>query len=448
MDGHQLHGILLLVPVLPGLERNLAQEFLQAQILAELPLEFIGNALELRQVVQALLIPQLPDIAFIAGVSGHLVDDFRDALFVMALLHSADEPHKGSRVAALEFLFLQMPCKGLEEGRLRPGKRHLPKRLNLAALPLPQLLQIPHLRPAEPPAGRVHNPPKGHVVPIGDQLQIGQHVQDLHPLIEADAAEDFIRDVLFHQLFLRHPGQEAGAVEDGEIRIPEALPPVEKPDVFNHSVHFLEIIPGMIMDYRFPVHVPGEQILLQAYLILLDKGVGAAQDLGRGAVILVQDDGTGGFVGLVEVHQEPHVRAPPFIDVLIRIPHNHQVPVFSGQQLHQAHLYGRAVLKFVHHDIVQPVLPFLPDRLFRLQQVQGKGNQVVEIQGIGGFLPLQEFLHDAVVLVSDLRQDLAGLWAAHPGHVARVPLRMADFPEHGFKAGIVQLQFELLIDIA
>ena len=93
-------------------------------------------------------------------------------------------------------------------------------------------------------------------------------------------------------------------------------------------------------------------------------------------------------MGLVKIHQEPHVGAPPLIDILVRIPNDHQVSVFPGQQFHQAHLYGRAVLKFVYHNVVQPVLPFLPDSVLCLQQVQGKGNQVVEVQGIGGLLPL------------------------------------------------------------
>ena len=212
MDGHQFHGVLLLIIFLAGLERNLAQEVLQAQVFTKLPLKFIGNTLELRQVVQTLLIPQLPDIAFVAGALGCPVDDFRNAFPVAAFLHIADELHKGARVAALKFSFLRMPRKSLKES----GGLALALILQ-SRLMFPQLFQVFHLRPAESSARLVHNPPEGCVVPVGDQLQIGQHIQDLHSLVEADAAEDLIRNIFLHQLFFRYPGQKAGTVKDGEI---------------------------------------------------------------------------------------------------------------------------------------------------------------------------------------------------------------------------------------
>ncbi len=83
---------------------------------------------------------------------------------------------------------------------------------------------------------------------------------------------------------------------------------------------------------------------------------------------------------LVEVHQELYVGSPPLIDVLIRIPHNHQVPVHAGQDFHQTHFHQGAVLELVHHDVIQPLLPLFPNLHVRHQQIGGKGDQIVEIQ--------------------------------------------------------------------
>ena len=153
------------------------------------------------------------------------------------------------------------------------------------------------------------------------------------------------------------------------------------------------------MNHRGSLWIPCVQILLQAQLVLLYQSVRTPQDLRCRSVILIQYDSLGGLMLLIEIHQQLYVRPPPLVDILIRIPHDHQIPIHSRQNLHQPHLHGGAVLKLVHHDIVQPVLPLLPHLRIRLQQVDRKGDKVVKIQRIGGLLFLQEILYDLVVLI-------------------------------------------------
>ena len=57
------------------------------------------------------------------------------------------------------------------------------------------------------------------------------------------------------------------------------------------------------------------------------------------------------------IHQQLHIGATPFVDILIRVAYDHQILVFFRKPVHQLHLRVGAVLKLVHLDIVQPILP-------------------------------------------------------------------------------------------
>ena len=85
-------------------------------------------------------------------------------------------------------------------------------------------------------------------------------------------------------------------------------------------------------------------------------------------------------MGLVELDEKLYVRAPPLIDVLIRVPHDHQVPIPAGEDVDQVHLPAGAVLELIHLDVVQPLLPFLTDAGVRLQQAEGKADEIMEVQ--------------------------------------------------------------------
>ena len=310
---------------------------------------------------------------------------------------------------------------------------------------LPQLLQPVHFPSAESPAGQINHPQKCVVIAVGNQLQICQNIQNHSSLIKADSPEYLIGDILLHQLLLHHPGQKAGSIDNRKIRIPKALLLPQAPDIVNDLIHLLRLVSGMIMNHGSALGIPCKQILLQAHLIFFYQGVCALENLGRGSIVLIQDNGLCRLVLLVEVHQQLYVGSSPFIDILIRIPHNHEISIHSGQDLYQPHLHGRAVLKLVHHDIVQPALPLLPHLRVRLQQIDGEGDKVVEIQRIGCFLPLQKLFYNLIVLILYFAHDPARLRIAHLPHILHVLLRPPDLSEHGLKSGVVKLQLMLLV---
>ena len=153
MDGHKLHCVLCLIPLLPGLKSNLLQKFIQAQILPEFPFKLICNALKLRQIFQSLLIPKLPDISLIARIPCHLVDNLGDPLLPAFRPQRLDQLHKGGNIAVLKNFILQM--------LLQSGKKS-------SVTAVSDSLQIIHLRPAKPSAGSVCHPPEGQIIIIGD----------------------------------------------------------------------------------------------------------------------------------------------------------------------------------------------------------------------------------------------------------------------------------------
>ena len=72
----------------------------------------------------------------------------------------------------------------------------------------------------------------------------------------------------------------------------------------------------------------------------------------------------------------------------------------------------------------------------------------MKIQRVRRLLPLQEFLYDAVVLVFDLMQYLAGLRSAQFRHVRAVLLGITDLFQDRLEACIVKFQLKLLVDLA
>ena len=73
-------------------------------------------------------------------------------------------------------------------------------------------------------------------------------------------------------------------------------------------------------------------------------------------------------------------RPAPFVDGLVRVADDEQVPVLGGQALDEVPIVQVAVLRLVHHDIIQGILPPFPGILEAVQDVFRDIDEVVEIQ--------------------------------------------------------------------
>ena len=74
-----------------------------------------------------------------------------------------------------------------------------------------------------------------------------------------------------------------------------------------------------------------KQALILALRVVANHGVGGAQDMARGAVVLLQLDGLAVFKVLLKVQDVGDVGAAPAINGLIIVAYDHEILVLGGQ---------------------------------------------------------------------------------------------------------------------
>ena len=89
----------------------------------------------------------------------------------------------------------------------------------------------------------------------------------------------------------------------------------------------------MAVDHRLSVRIRCVQGFFGAVPVVIDQGVGDAQNVCRGTVIAIEKDRLCAWKLLVKIHQYRYIRAAPFVYILVRIPHHEQVLVCRRQNL-------------------------------------------------------------------------------------------------------------------
>ncbi len=99
----------------------------------------------------------------------------------------------------------------------------------------------------------------------------------------------------------------------------------------------------------------------------------------------------------VKFQDELHICTPPGIDGLVGVPYHEQVLMITGEDIRKGVLVLIDVLKFVHHDVFQPILPLLPGVLVLLQDVERKVDKVVKVQTVALSLLIEVAVHDLIL---------------------------------------------------
>ena len=212
-----------------------------------------------------------------------------------------------------------------------------------------------------------------------------------------------------------------------------------------------------------PIRKDRNQFLANAKRILVDQRVHGPKDLRRGPVVLHHQDGAGSRESLIEIRQEAAVRAAPGIDGLVGISHHEEVAVVIAQHPHQVVLWLVDILKFIHHDVFQPLLPLQPGLGMLRKDVKREQKQIVVVQAEALFLliqiPVEQDIrqrHGGVVFLFELVQrqidqiqivirpffqflDFKHVPRMAEGHIAQgqAPLLVDDL-QHGVDVRIVQ----------
>ena len=155
---------------------------------------------------------------------------------------------------------------------------------------------------------------------------------------------------------------------------------MERFDLRGDPAGFLFAVGRVVAQNRRAARQHGQKVFFDAVRVFRNQTVAGRKDFRRGAVIFHHHDGLRRGIDLVEVQQVAHVGSAPCVDGLIGIADDKQVLVILAQHLHQRVLRRVNVLKFVDHDVFQPLLPLEADILVRAENVEREDDQVVIIQ--------------------------------------------------------------------
>src|SRR5690606_23347284 len=198
--------------------------------------------------------------------------------------------------------------------------------------------------PADAAGGRVDGALEGGVVgAVGDQAHVGQRVLDLGALEEAHAAIHAVRDLFGQQLLFQRARLGVGAVQDGAVAVAATVahPLV---DALDHEAGLVDLVVGGVQVHRLALPAVGPQALAQSVGVVGDDGVGGLEDVGAGAVVLLQADGLRAGEVLEELLHVLHLGAAPAVDGLVVVADHEHLPAVAGQYPDEGVLDGVGVL--------------------------------------------------------------------------------------------------------
>ena len=335
--------------------------------------ELGGDAHELSDVLDAAL--GLVGVLSLEGLDeAGLVDDGLDHLGQLALEVAAGLDGAGEAGERLAHLGREQA--GLADALLAGGEER-------DALVGRKLRDLGDGGAADAAARGVDDALDGHVVVgVADGLEVGHDVADLRAVEEARAADDLVRHTGAQEHVLEDAGLCVGAVEDGDVVVAHALA-VGLLDLPADPAALLALVRGLVDADLLAVSGRGEQALCLAAGVVGHHGVGRVQDVAGGAVVLLQADGAGVRVVLLEVQDVLDVGATPGVDGLVVVADDHEVSELGGQQVGDGVLDVVGVLVLVDADLEEAVLVALEDARVLGEQLVGLDQQVVKVHGVG-----------------------------------------------------------------
>ena len=216
-----------------------------------------------------------------------------------------------------------------------------------------------------------------------NEAQVGEHVLDLAPLVEARAAHEPVRQALGDEALLDRAGLGVRAVHHGHVAETDAGRAREPLHLRGDERGLFLLVVGLVDDDRVPLPLLGPEVLVLALGVVGDDLLGAVEDrLGRAVVLLQLDDGCLCVV-LLEVEDVADVGGAPGVDRLVRVADDADVRVGRRRELAGEHVLGDVrVLELVHEDVGVAVAVALADLLVVAQQLHRADDDVVEVEGV------------------------------------------------------------------
>ena len=218
---------------------------------------------------------------------------------------------------------------------------------------------------------------------VGEQPQVGQEVLHLAPLVEADRADEAIRDARPTERLFQRPRLRIGPIEHRHVGIAPVARGAPALELAGYPLRLVALVGRGEERHRLAAAPPRGERLPDAAAVLRDDAVGRVEhDLGGAVVLLEPDQPRPGEI-LQEVLHVAHVGAAPAVDRLVVVAHDADVPV-RAEQSDQLVLGSIGVLELVHQNEAELGLVraepvgMLPKQRERMEQ------QIVEVHRVRG----------------------------------------------------------------
>ena len=263
--------------------------------------------------------------------------------------------------------------------------------------------------------GLVDDAAQPHIVPgVGYDGHIGVDVLDLLTVVEALPAHDLMRNTRAGEVAFDGSRLSVHAVEDGVVCQMSACLQVLADNVRDMAGFILLVLGGVHL-HLITLAIIRPQGLALALGVVLNDTVGCVEDVGGGAVVLLQTDGLGAGIELFKVEDIFNGSTTEAVDALVVVAHHADVALRPGEQADQTELRHAGILILVHQQVAVLVLVELPHVRVVGQQLHGLVDEVIKIKRAGFF---QLFLVSCV--------DACGLGALHVSGVVCKGLLRAD----------------------
>ena len=263
-----------------------------------------------------------------------------------------------------------------------------------AAVVACQLLNLLDRGGADAAARRVDDALDAHLVcRVHDHLEVGHDVADLGTVEESRAAHNLVGHACAQEHIFEDTRLGVGAVEHSDIVVTRALG-VQLFDLAGNPAALVALIACLEGLDLLAVALGRKQALLLALRVVTHHGVGGAQDMARGAVVLLQLNGLAVFKVLLKVQDVGDVGAAPAINGLVIVAYDHEVLVLGGQQVGDLVLDVVGVLILVDANVAETLLVLIEHLGAGAQQFERAHEQVVEVHRIGGAQAALQFQVD------------------------------------------------------
>ena len=175
-----------------------------------------------------------------------------------------------------------------------------------------------------------HPGKSGAIRAIDHQLEIGEQVFDLGPVIEAEATDDAVGNTASAQAVFKDARLGVGAIEDCEV-LPLAVVALHALDRGRYRIALVELVVDREQRERLALGIVGADGLVLAQGVVADHALGGTQDhLGRAIILFEQDFFTVGEIFL-ERQDVGDVGTAPAVDRLVGIAGRADVAAFAKQ---------------------------------------------------------------------------------------------------------------------